>query len=83
MQKITDETKKVVKLHIQNGHTLLSLASEKGVSTPSKRLLINQVLCFEHFSRLIKPSAGKNFYQQMAMHLAQRHDMKQRIFYYF
>lgn len=32
MQKITDETKqKVVKMHIQDGRTLLSLASEYGV----------------------------------------------------
>ena len=34
MQKITDETKKkVVKLHIQDGRTLTSLAAEYGVCT--------------------------------------------------
>lgn len=36
MKKITDETKKkVVKLHIQDGRTLASLAAEYGICTAS------------------------------------------------
>ena len=36
MQRITDETKKkIVKVHIQDGRTIASLAAEYGVSTAS------------------------------------------------
>ena len=36
MQRITDETKKkIVKLHIQDGRTIASLAAEYGVSSAS------------------------------------------------
>lgn len=44
MQKITDETRmRVVREHIQEGRTLVSLAAEYGVSKATKKLALRQI----------------------------------------